>query len=215
MGLIYKISNDINDKVYIGQTKQELSRRWSSHCKDSKTKDTYLYRAMRKYGIDHFFIEAIELNIDNDQLDEREIYWIQFYDSYNNGYNLTPGGHCVTFETIPVYQYSMEGDFIQKYESAAEAERQTRCLHQNILKVCKGILRYCNNYIWSFEKFDKIQMRQNRCYKQVNQYDSEHNYLCTYDTVKAAAESIGVVPTNISRACRKHYRCHGYYWEYV
>jgi len=94
MGRIYKISNDINDKLYIGQTTQTLQRRFTSHCCSSndKAKNMYIKRAILKYGKEHFKIELIE-ECDDSLLDEREIYWINYFDSYNNGYNLTIGGN--------------------------------------------------------------------------------------------------------------------------
>lgn len=103
MGIIYKIYNDINDKLYIGQTVQSLLCRWQQHIRDSKKLDTHFYRAVRKYGIEHFMIEAIETNTPVEKLDEREIYWIKYYDSYLNGYNSTPGGHDGNFDTIPIF----------------------------------------------------------------------------------------------------------------
>ena len=91
MGYIYKIINNINSKVYVGQTNGTLSRRWSLHKQMHKTHSFVLYRAMRKYGIEHFTMELIE-ECDDNLLDEREKYWINYYDSYNNGYNMTLGG---------------------------------------------------------------------------------------------------------------------------
>ena len=53
-----------------------------------------LYKAFRKYGVENFTFEEIE-EVENDLLDEREKYWISFYDSYYNGYNSTIGGRLV------------------------------------------------------------------------------------------------------------------------
>lgn len=92
MGYIYKIYNDINEKVYIGQTSLTVEHRFKEHLTKAKTKEREnlpLYNAMKKYGIEHFFVETIEKT---DNLQEREKYWIQYYDSYNNGYNATLGG---------------------------------------------------------------------------------------------------------------------------
>ena len=95
MGRIYKITNDINNKVYIGQTIKTLTKRWQQHkCNSTKEyfKQIVLYKAFKKYGIEHFHIEEIE-EVENDLLDEREKYWIQYYNCYgNNGYNATIGG---------------------------------------------------------------------------------------------------------------------------
>lgn len=92
MAYIYKIVNDINDKVYIGKTENSIEKRFKEHCKDAfrnRNEKRPLYSAMRKYGIEKFHIELIEkTNIP----EEREIFWINFYNSYLNGYNATKGG---------------------------------------------------------------------------------------------------------------------------
>lgn len=92
MGTIYKIINDINTKVYIGKTIRPLKMRWKEHKTNLKRQDCPLYRAFQKYGIEHFSIEAIEENIPDDLINSREIFWINQYNSYKNGYNATPGG---------------------------------------------------------------------------------------------------------------------------
>jgi group I intron endonuclease len=94
-GFIYKITNNINNKVYIGKTLLSVEERFKEHCNDSQ-KTTInkrpLYNAMKKYGTEHFSIEVVE-EVPIENLSEKEKYWIQFYDSYGkNGYNATLGG---------------------------------------------------------------------------------------------------------------------------
>lgn len=96
MGKIYKVINKSNGNIYIGQTRQPIYRRWLDHCYSAETlghKDYTcpLHNAIRKYGRDNFIIEEVE-DCPNELLNEREIYWIQQYDSYNNGYNADLGG---------------------------------------------------------------------------------------------------------------------------
>ena len=93
MGYIYKITNLINGKVYIGQTRRTIEIRWRDHVYDSKRSEYPIHRAIRKYGVDNFKIEMLE-ECENDKLDEKEIYWIKEYDSTNSdkGYNATSGG---------------------------------------------------------------------------------------------------------------------------
>lgn len=93
---IYKITNLINNKIYIGQTNNP-KRRWQEHKNlGYDTNGTkLLYRAIEKYGKDNFAFEIIEGPIDN--YNEKEIYWISYYNTYVGnenswGYNLTPGG---------------------------------------------------------------------------------------------------------------------------
>jgi group I intron endonuclease len=92
--VIYKITNSVNNKVYIGKTICTLCSRINKHKYDSIRKNSYLYTAIRKYGWDCFSCNILEKCVDRGHLNEREIYWIDLYDSTNkkNGYNLHPGG---------------------------------------------------------------------------------------------------------------------------
>lgn len=96
---IYKITNMLNDLSYIGQS-VDITRRWNDHRSrafNEKSKDYYipLYKEIRKYGINNFKFEVIE-ECTKEQLNEKEQYWINFYDSFFNGYNESVGGsiHC-------------------------------------------------------------------------------------------------------------------------
>lgn len=102
-GSIYIIRNTVNDKVYIGQTTMTVHERFMAHLKPStcKAKAGYkLYNAMKKHGNDKFYVETIEDGVPLDKLDEREIELIAEYDSFNNGYNSTPGGDGRIFNKI-------------------------------------------------------------------------------------------------------------------
>lgn len=95
-GKIYKITNKINGKIYVGQTIRSLEERFQKHCWGTTINDKYhmnmaIKKAIRKYGKENFIIELIE-EVETDKLDEREVYWISVYDSYNKGYNCTLGG---------------------------------------------------------------------------------------------------------------------------
>lgn len=94
MGYIYKITNTVNNKVYIGQTVQTVEERYQKHLFEARQHtNRYLYDAMNHYGYDKFNIEAIE--VCNDEfLDAREKYWISYYKSNDRcfGYNMTEGG---------------------------------------------------------------------------------------------------------------------------
>ena len=94
MAYIYKITNIINNKCYIGKTLKTVQDRWKEHCQDYLRRDEEkrpLYSAMKKYGIKNFKIEEIEQCSEN-IVNEREKYWIQYFNSYRNGYNATLGG---------------------------------------------------------------------------------------------------------------------------
>lgn len=95
--LIYKATNIINGKVYIGQTSKTLEERKKAHKKDSQRLDTYFYRAIRKYGWESFEWEVLQDSISTrEELDQLEKYYIKLYDSFDNpekGYNTQSGGH--------------------------------------------------------------------------------------------------------------------------
>jgi len=90
---IYKITNKINNKSYIGFTSKSISSRYSKHLYDAKHREFPLYKAMRKYGIDSFYIESIYQSKDEKHTHKiMEAYFIQEYNTYKNGYNASPGG---------------------------------------------------------------------------------------------------------------------------
>lgn len=92
--LIYKHTNKINGKSYIGQTSKTMEVRFEQHVK-SKNSNSHFHRALRKYGRENFESEILECNIETIELSNgREIFWIEYYDSIENGYNMVPGGGC-------------------------------------------------------------------------------------------------------------------------
>lgn len=111
MAYIYRIWNDINNKDYIGKTNLTIKKRFQQHCKDSKRRkceNRPLYKAMNKYGIEHFHVELVEECSDK-IVSEREIYWIEQYGSFKNGYNATMGGdgkHYIDYDMVE-YNYNI------------------------------------------------------------------------------------------------------------
>ena len=95
IGYIYKVTNKINVKFYIGQTIQSVKDRWYRHCGKSGISkaelNTHFKRAILKYGKENFTIETIEV-CDSTKLNDREKFYISYYNSYINGYNSTIGG---------------------------------------------------------------------------------------------------------------------------
>lgn len=94
MAYIYAITNSVNGKQYVGQTSLSLEERWKWHLFDLK-KDSEahrpLYNAMRKYGVESFTMSVLE-ECPKSNLDDREIFWINYFATDSTGYNLTKGG---------------------------------------------------------------------------------------------------------------------------
>lgn len=134
VGFIYKISNSINNKVYIGKTLLSVEKRFQEHKKDS-TRNTEnirpLYRAMNKYGCDCFFVDILE-EVPIEVLSEREQFWIKYYDSYHNGYNATFGG-----DGKQLYNYNaIVTRFLDGY-SVREIANEFGCCTETVCKALK------------------------------------------------------------------------------
>lgn len=89
--IIYKITNKINGKIYIGQTLRSLKERFDQHKKSKGC--LALYSAMKKHGKENFIIEQIDLARSLEELNKKETEWIVKTNSlFPNGYNLNTGG---------------------------------------------------------------------------------------------------------------------------
>ena len=88
---IYKITNIQNNKIYIGQSIRPIEDRFHRHINDALNNilDTHFARAIRKYGKDSFTIEEIDSANSQEELTQKEQYWIQYYNSVQEGYNET------------------------------------------------------------------------------------------------------------------------------
>lgn len=94
MGCIYLITNLSTGDKYIGQTKYSAEHRYKQHIAEALNTDRNLrlYNAIRKYGVEHFKLTVLEDNIDELDLNDKEIYYISLFDTFKNGYNNTLGG---------------------------------------------------------------------------------------------------------------------------
>lgn len=87
---IYKITNKINGKFYVGKTTKSLEERWEKHQKYNKCPK--LFASIKKYGANNFIIENLEFCNSQEDLNKKEIFWIKKLNAIENGYNLTHGG---------------------------------------------------------------------------------------------------------------------------
>lgn len=154
MGCIYKITNIINNKIYIGQTIRSLNRRFTRHKSDAK-RDTscsnYFYRALRKHGSENFTIELIvEGDFNTILLNELEIHYIRLFNSnnYKIGYNSNEGGkgsrgYKMTDERKKQVSERFKGN---KYSLGRKVSSETR----------KKLSEFQKTRIRSIEQYQKI-----------------------------------------------------------
>lgn len=201
MAVIYKITNKENNKVYIGQTIQKPELRWYHHLEEASLgSNLKFHRALRKYGKDSFNWEIIE-TVEPEKLNEREKYWISFYDSYKNGYNSTLGGDKPPRNDIQII--CLETNKI--YQSAAEASRETginachisECAREAESRVTAGGFHWMN-----YEKYKE----KGPIYKQTGNEQSSVSVLCEetgiiYDSILAASKATGIARKTIKNIC--------------
>lgn len=92
---IYKITNNVNQKIYIGMTSYSIKKRWAEHLSNAKKGNQVLYKAMRKYGKESFSIDKIDKVFGLEEALAYERAYIECYGSFSNGYNSTLGGEGV------------------------------------------------------------------------------------------------------------------------
>ena len=201
MGYIYKITNDINNKSYIGLTTTTVKQRWSKHIRNYKTVDYTLYKAMRKHGAEHFSVQTIE-QCDNECLNERERYYIDLYDTYRNGYNETRGGEGNTlYDRNEIYALWDDG-----YSVGSIAE-QVGSVRSSVYSVLLDYDNYSLN--------ESLRRRNERLNKKVCQFNLNGELLRTFNSIKEADLFIQASRGAISCCCNGvpgHKTVKGYLW---
>jgi group I intron endonuclease len=105
--VVYKLTNTVNGKQYVGITKYDVDERFKGHVKAaSRGVNTYLARAIRKYGTDCWDKEVIVSGVPDYMVQAFEMYWIRELDTFNTGYNLTLGGEGTKGKARPKGKYS-------------------------------------------------------------------------------------------------------------
>lgn len=280
MGYIYKITNLINNKIYVGQTRFDYQKRFKRHLFEAKrgVLNYPLYRAIRKYGEENFKIECIE-EIDDNLLNERECFWIKELNSYaknNKGYNATYGGEGNSnIDKLEIYelwdsslsiqeiaektghdrssirkilqdyenysieesqkrgdkaqtrkrfkkikQYSLQGEYINTFDNATEAERQTNISHKTIWGVLNHVQKTAGGFQWRYEDdLEPIQdlSKRKAVIRKIKQINNNNQEIKIYDNIPQAVRETGITYNRILRCCTKNVIMlpENYKWEYV
>ena len=203
MGFIYKITNQINGKMYVGKTEDTIEERFKGHCREYKKERCEkrpLYDAMKKYGVENFIVEEVE-KVDNALLGEREQYWISYYDTYHNGYNATKGG-----DGKRLLDYDL---IIKTYKEVQSVKKTAELCHCDPSSVSK-ILKVNNIEIKASGEVQGVP---------IDQYDLQGNFIQTFSSSREAARAVAQGKSgeaaHISDVCKgKRKTAYKYIWKY-
>ena len=219
--LIYKHTNKVNGKCYIGQTCEvnNPASRWRSGT--GYARQPKFYRAIKKYGWEMFEHSILEYCQSQAQANFRECYWIAHFDSVNKGYNSSTGGSIPQYFSKAVYQLDCNKNILGIFESTRQAERLTGISQVNISKCCRGITNSANGFWWCYvNDYDSFILKPMGTSKgqplAVVQLSTTDEYITTFAST-AEAERVTQIPhQNISKCCTgKLKTAGGYKWRYV
>ena len=195
--IVYRITNLINGKLYFGITKCKLRKRWNEHRYNSKHKNSHIYLAMRKYGIENFIIEIVK-NCDSEyEMYELEKRLIAKYKSNNRlyGYNNSTGGEISSKGKKLSKEVRKK---ISEYQKNRKRKPHTKEAKKNMSKAAKG--RDMSKVIEASIKKTKGKPAHNR--KKVVLNKNEFFDSITEASIKKGI-SVGSIHNNINGLSKK------------
>lgn len=223
--VIYKATNKINGKSYVGKT-YNFKKRKNEHFYDIDN-NTPFHRALKKYGKENFEWEIIDRAENENEILEKEIYWIKFlntciHSKKSNGYNITMGGEGgVSWNSKPVVQYDVSGNYVNEYLSCAHASIETGIGRHNIGDCANGITKQSGGFQWRYKdecknlKITPYKRAPSHRRKKIVQLDLDGNLIRVFDSVIEASKETGTVRTGISSCLTgKNSKSGGYQWIY-
>lgn len=211
MAYIYKITNKINSHSYVGQTGRIPELRWKEHLRDKNKKpfsNWPLYRALNKYGEDNFTFEIIEETLFEEVI-EREQYWINYFDTYNNGYNATmggaKGGYRYDYNELLNYWLN-EGN-----KNFTETAKHFGMDKSHLSDIIKGMGCFGR----TFSEINKENVESKK--RKVNQIDlSTGKVISSFSSLTEAEESLGFDLRSIQNVCQGRHKSHkNFGWQYA
>ena len=222
-GIIYCATNTINNKKYIGQTIRSLDKRIKEHISHASKDNKYAFHlAINKYRIDKFEWEEIDVANNQEELDEKELYWIDFYNTYGKGgYNMSVGGQFnkKTDDNADKLSemnggreflvFDLDGNFIKSaFSQTAFAEEIGACV-QSINNVLRGIKNQVKYYILIFkDEFNKELLNKKINKSNLTLLNKEFyvfdkcnfNFIGCFDNREYCQNEIGVDRKTITRS---------------
>lgn len=204
MAYIYQIKNKINGKSYIGKTEYGVERRWKEHIRASQqTKNNHraLYRAMNKYGIDNFEHYLLK---ETDTPNEDEIFYIQKFDTYHNGYNETLGGDGASYLELP------EMEICKYYLENKSLKLTIQHFGYDVLTIKKVLYKY---NIPLLNASEIARLARSQAVAQIDPKTDE--IVCIFASIAEAEKATGN-GKHIGSVCMgKRATTKGYKWKYV
>lgn len=205
MAYIYKITNKLNGKSYVGKTIQSVEERWRCHVRDSKkvtNEKRPLYNAFNKYGVENFSIEILE-EVDVNDASNREKYWIEKLATFKYGYNATIGGDGRQY-----IDYDMVIKLYQEFKNQNEVAILMGITQDSV----KSILD--NNKIETLSRQALNELTHNKGIKQIDIKTGE--VISVFNSIKEAENHLGKTNTHIYKVCKGERKtaC-GFRWEYI
>ena len=206
---IYKIVNDVTDKVYVGQTARTLKERWWSHLSDAhreRCKNRLLYVDMRLYGSSHFSIVLLEEVEDNLRYD-REKFWIAKLHAFDNGYNETYGGQGKPFINYELLYH----EWINSNKTITDIANEQNC---SVDSVRLALTQHC---VAQKDIIKRGLSKAQDTGKSVAQLDLKgETIICIFPSLRSVALT-GFCPRHVTDVCKHRIRkTHkGYKWAFV
>lgn len=215
MAYIYLITNEINQKGYVGKTTGSIQDRFKRHVIDSKkekNKDIPLYRAFQKYGISNFHIKMLEECSSADS-SAREIYWIGKLDTYKKGYNATLGGDgCL------IHDYK---SIVKKYLECQNEKETAQFFHCDTKTVRLALKEYQIKPTSAGrmgkerngKKIAMLDIHTSATIKVFNDMCDAGRFLQNTKNVQAQIRSISALIGKV--ASNKRNSAYGYKWKFI
>ena len=211
VGIIYGWYNTNSGKWYIGQTIRPLER-FKDHIDAAinKKDNTKFHNALRKYGLDKFVYCVLEENVLRVNLNLKEIEWIEYYDSYYSGYNLTTGGDAKRIISEEVKEKISIGN----KGKIVPIESRIKMSHSKTGNK-NGFYNKHHSLEWKQKIYEAHKGKPSPNRTKIIQYDLNGNFIRKYESLKMVREN-GYKSTNIALCCKgKVKQANGFIWKYA
>lgn len=202
---VYKHTNKINGKIYIGQTKQNPETRWQSGY--GYRECSRFYNAIKKYGWENFEHEILKSDLTLEEANYFEKYYIKFYNSLSpNGYNLTEGGE----------NYHVSEESRKKRSSSAKGRKLSEDTKKKLSFLASQRTGDRNHFTnKKHTSLTKEKIKNKTFERKINRPVICINFNFIFPSIEECARALELYPENIGNCCRgKVKKCGGLFFEY-